>query len=252
MKKKLLHIMPVFIILTISSSFAAPVDLWFEKANTYYENKVYDSAVVYYEKILESGFRSSDVYYNLGNAYFRLNKLGLAILHFEKARKFAPTDSDIITNIRFAQLNIVDRVPEPQRSFLDTIMWRLHTLFSLNAQLWILLVCLLILSLSFALGLFASHNIRLWLTYLASICIILSTFLGISAGIKIYNAEKKEFAVVLDKTVDAKNQPDGNKILFTVHEGIQFQVRKTVDNWSFVSLPNGVSGWVESSSLGKI
>ena len=212
MKKKLLRIIPVFIILIMSNSLSAPVDLWFEKANTYYENKTYDSAVTYYEKILESGFRSSDVYYNLGNAYFRLNKLGPAILHFEKARKLAPTDSDIITNTRFAQLNIVDRVPERQRSFLDTIMWRLHMLFSLNAQLWLLLACLMILSLSFAFGLFASHNIRLWLTYLASICIIFSTFLGVSVGIKIYDAEKKEFAVVLDKTVDAKNQPDGKKI----------------------------------------
>lgn len=252
MKKKLLQIIPILITLIVSDNFAAPVDLWFEKANTYYENKAYDSAVVYYEKILESGFRGSDVYYNLGNAYFRLNKLGLAILHYEKARKLAPIDTDIITNIRFAQLNIVDRVPESQRSFLDTILWRLHILFSLNTQLWILFVCLMILSLSIAFGLFASHNVRLWLIYLASICIIFSTSLGISIGIKIYNAEKKEFAIVLDKTVDAKNQPEGNKVLFTVHEGIKFQLRKTVDEWSFVSLPNGVSGWVESSSLGRI
>ena len=252
MKKKLLQIIPILITLILSDNFATPVDLWFEKANTYYENKAYDSAVVYYEKILESGFRGSDVYYNLGNAYFRLNKLGLAILHYEKARKLAPIDTDIITNIRFAQLNIVDRVPESQRSFLDTILWRLHTMFSLNKQTWVLFVCLMILSLSIAFGLFASHNVRLWLIYLASICIIFSTALGISIGIKIYNAEKKEFAIVLDKTVDAKNQPEGNKVLFTVHEGIKFQVRKTVDEWSFVSLPNGVSGWVESSSLGKI
>lgn len=252
MKKKLLQIIPILITLIVSNNFAAPVDLWFEKANTYYENKAYDSAVVYYEKILESGFRGSDVYYNLGNAYFRINKLGLAILHYEKARKLAPTDTDIITNIRFAQLNIVNRVPESQRSFLDTILWRLHTMFSLNKQIWVLFVCLMILSLSIAFGLFTSHNVRLWLIYLASICIIFSTALGISIGIKIYNAEKKEFAIVLDKTVDAKNQPEGNKVLFTVHEGIKFQLRKTVDEWSFVSLPNGVSGWVESTYLGKI
>ena len=121
---------------------------------------------MYYEKILESGFRSSEVFYNLGNAYFRRHKLGLAILHYEKARKLAPTDPDIIANIRFARQNIVDRAPEPERSFLETILWRLHILFSLNTQLWMLFASFMLLSLCFALGLFASHNVRLWLIYL--------------------------------------------------------------------------------------
>ena len=252
MKKKLLHVIPVLLSLIVFMDFAAPVDLWFEKANTFYEQKLYDSAVVYYEKVLETGLLNSDVYYNLGNAYFRSKNLGLALLHFEKARKLSPTDPDILSNIRFAQLNIADRVPESERSFFETILWRVHILFSLNTQLWILFVCLMILCLSIAFGLFASHDVRLWLIYLASICTIFSTSLFISIGIKIYSAEKKEFAIVLDKTVDAKNQPEGNKVLFTVHEGIKFQIRKTVDEWSFVSLSNGVSGWVESSSLGKI
>ncbi len=74
----------------------------------------------------------------------------------------------------------------------------------------------------------------------------------ISIGKKIYDAEKKKFVIVLEKTVDAKNQPDGSKVLFSAHEGTKFQIRKTKDSWSFVSLPNGVSGWVENSSLGHI
>ncbi len=248
----LIHTGIVLISLLASSNFATPVDRWFAKANSFYEKSNYDSAVIYYEKILEAGIKNSDVYYNLGNAYFRENKLGLAILYYEKARKLNPTDPDILANIRFTQLNIIDRIPEPQRSFFGNILWRLHIKFSLNTQIWMILGFLLFLSIAFALGLFASHNIRLWLIYTSSLSIIISCLLGFSIGVKIYSAEKKQFAVVLEETVDAKNQPDGNKVLFTVHEGIKFQIRKSVDNWSLVSLPNGVSGWVESSSLGGI
>ena len=118
--------------------------------------------------------------------------------------------------------------------------------------MWILLVLLFYISLSFTIGLFTSHNIRLWLIYTASLCVIISGMFCFSIGKKIYDAEKMKLAVVIEKSVDAKNQPDGSKILFTVHEGTKIQIRKTKGNWCFVSLPNGVSGWVESSSLGHI
>ncbi len=251
MKTRLLSILYITGCLIVITP-AAPIDHWLETANTFYEKEHYDSAVVYYEKIVETGIQNSDVYYNLGNTYFRLHKLGFALLNFEKAGRLSPTDPDVHANIRFARLNIIDRVPEPQRSFFETVLWRLHIQFSLQSQIWILFGCLLFLSLSFAFGLFTSHNIRLWLIYSGSICVIIAASLSLSIGMKIYTAEEKQFAVVLEKSIDAKNQPDGNKILFTVHEGTKFHIKKSVDNWSFVSLPNGVSGWVESTALGKI
>ncbi len=252
MKQQLLQVICILITLLPAGNFAAPMDQWFERANTFYEKQMYDSALSYYNKIVESGINNCNVYYNIGNVYFRQNKLGLAILNFEKAYKQNPKDADISANLRFAQLNIVDRIPMPARSFFNHLSWRLHTLFSLNSQLWILFFCLLFLSLSFAFGLFVSHNVRLWLIYIASLCILIGGLLSISVSIKIYDAEKKQFAIVLEKTVDAKNQPDGNKVLFTVHEGTKFQIKKSFDNWCFVSLPNGVSGWVENDTLGKI
>jgi len=231
---------------------SAPIDHWFEKANSFYEAQQYDSAALYYEKIIGAGVNNADVFYNLGNTFFRLNKLGLSILNYEKALKLSPHDPDILANKRFAQRAIVDRVPEPDRTFINTILWRIHTLFSLNLQLIILFCTLLLLSVSFSFALFSSHNTRLWLIYLASISLLFSVIFATSAGVKIYEAEKKKFSIVLEKSVDVKNQPDGNKVLFTVHEGVKFQVQKTVEEWSFVRLPNGYTGWVESSALGGI
>ena len=231
---------------------ATPFEDWFIQANMFYENQEFDSAAGYYEKIIAGGLQNSTIYYNLANSYFRLNKLGLAILNYEKARKLSPNDQDIIANLRFTQLNIIDRLPEPKRTFFENFLWYLHNMFSLTLQMWILFFLLLVMSVSFAFALFASHNARLWLIYTISLCFIVSILFGSSTGLKIYNAEKKKFAIVLEKSADAKNAPNGDKILFTVHEGTKFQIRKTVDNWSIVNLPNGVSGWVENDLLGHI
>lgn len=233
-------------------AFAAPVDYWFERANAFYEQQNYDSAEVYYKKILSSGTNNSDVCFNLGNTYFRLKKIGLAMLFFEKALRLSPNDPDIIANIKYAQSSIVDRIPLPERSFIEAVLFRLHHLFSLTTQLWEIFVVILILGIFFSLGLFVSSNVRLWLIYLSSILIIVLAGLGISAGIKIYAHEKMPYAIVLASSVEAKNQPNGNKVLFTVHEGTKFRIRKQLGEWSLVSLPTGVSGWVLSSSLGNI
>jgi len=233
-------------------SVAAPLNAWFEKANHLYEQQDYDSAAVYYHKIVDAGVHNSAVFYNLGNSYYRQHEIGRAILFYEKARTLAPLDEDIINNIKFANLNIVDRVPEPDRSLVDSFFRRLHRLLPLSTQLWLLLGLLTFLSLLFAFGLFASRNLRLWLIYLSSIIIIAVAGIGISAGFKIYAREQLSYAVVLQQSVKAKNEPRGDKILFTAHEGTKFRVRRTMDNWALVSLPNGVSGWVKRTALGRI
>jgi hypothetical protein len=181
-----------------------------------------------------------------------LNEIGLAILYYGKAAKLSPTDPDITANMRFVEKNIVDRVPKPERSFVDAVLWRLHNILSLNTQLWLLFGLLTALSIMFSAGLFVSHNMRLWLIYAGSLCAALCIIVSISAGIKIYTAEKTPVAVALEKTVDALNQPDGNKVLFTIHEGTSFTIRQRKDEWRLISLSNGVSGWVKASEIGEI
>jgi tetratricopeptide (TPR) repeat protein len=231
---------------------AAPVAYWFDKAAAHYEQQAYDSAAQYYEKILSSGLQNSAVYYNLGNCDFRLKKIGAAILNYEKANALSPNDPDIIANIRFANTAIIDRIPAPQQTFLGAVLERAHTLIPLKAQLWIMFILLLALGILFSLGLFAAPNARLWIMYVSALLFLIAGGLGISAGVKIYNSEQVSYAIVLSPSLDAKNQPSGNKVLFTVHEGTKFRVRKTIGDWSLVSLPTGASGWVLSSSLGRI
>jgi tetratricopeptide (TPR) repeat protein len=230
----------------------APVNYWFDRANALYEQQSYDSATQYYEKILASGTTSSAVYFNLGNSYFRMKQVGLALLNYEKARQLSPDDPDILANITFANSAIIDRLPAPDQSFVGAIMFRLHTLLPLQTQLWVIFALLLCLSVLFAAFLYVSQNARLWIIYGSTILFCVTVSLSVSAGIKIYNREQVAYAIVLSPSLDAKNQPNGNKVLFTVHEGTKFRIRKTLNDWALISLPSGVSGWVSTSSLGRI
>jgi len=232
--------------------YGVPADYWFEKANTFYEQQNYDSAQIYYEKIAAADITNGAVYYNLGNTYFRQKKIGLALLYFEKAHNLLPNDQDIRANIRFTQSAIVDRIAEPQQSFIETVFRYVHNVLPLQTQLWALFVLLLALSILFAAGLYASAGLRLWIIYISSILLILTAYCGLSAGIKIYTNAKVSYGIVLSVSVDAKNQPNGSKVLFTVHEGTKFRIRKQLGDWFLVSLPTGVSGWVPTTSLGVI
>lgn len=253
MKRTAIALSSLFVLLILPSGLAAaPVNYWFDRANALYEQQAYDSAAQYYEKIIESGTTNSSVYFNLGNAYFRLKKVGMALLNYEKARQLSPDDPDILANIKFANSAIIDRLPEQEHSFVGAIMARLHTLLPLRTQLWLLFALLLCISVLFAAFLYVSQNARLWILYGSTIFACLTAALGISAGIKIYNKERVVYAIVLTPALDAKNQPNGNKVLFTAHEGTKFRIRKALNDWVLVSLPTGVSGWVQASSIGKI
>lgn len=235
-----------------AATSAAPVQEWMARGNAFYEEGRFDSAATYYRKVVESGMRHSAVYYNLGNACFRLGDPGLAILWYERAHALAPNDPDITANLKFARVQLTDRIPEPERTFLETVLRGFHTLLPLHTQLWILLGLFAVLSALFSAALFASHNLRLWLIYLLSLGGLLCLVLGFSTGYKIYRNEHVSYAIVLEDRVDAVSEPKGTKVLFSVHEGTKFRIHRKIDSWALVSLPNGVSGWVKRETMEEI
>ena len=82
----------------------------FEKANQLYLNGEYSAAREEYQKIINSGFESMELYYNLGNTFYKLGQIPSAILYFEKALILNPKDLDIQFNIDLANRLVVDKI----------------------------------------------------------------------------------------------------------------------------------------------
>ncbi len=234
---------------------AVGYDELFRKANAFYEANNHDSALAYYAKIVDAGVKNDAVYYNMGNCYYRLLKPGMARLYYEKAAALAPNDPDIEANINFITSIIVDRQvgnEARESDFLTSVLYGIHTLLPLNIQLTVVCGLLFALAIVASVMLMKRGLARLWLAYGAALCALLIIVIGTSVGYKIYALESKQYAIILSASIDAKNQPSGNQTLFTAHEGTKLQIRKTVGEWSLVSLPNGASGWVTTNALGKI
>jgi len=245
MKIEKLEVKSVFLLLfcLISVSFA---DL-FSEANKLYEEKDYDSAIVLYLKILETE-KNSAVLYNIANSAYRKGDIGAAILYLERAKLLAPDDKDIAANLDFLRKQTIDKFEIPEESFAEQVFNRFQNLLTLEMQIIIIIVLSFLITLLLGFTLFSPKH-RTAKIYIIMILALISIILGISAGIKYQTQKNNIRAVIMNEQINAVNEPKGNKTIFTAHEGTILNIIKTENNWYFVSLPNGASGWVQKQYL---
>ena len=225
----------------------------FDRGNAAYERGAYEEAAVAYGTVLRYGIRDSRVEYNLGNAYFKMGRLGQSILHYERAHRLAPTDPDIRGNLELARSRCFDRV-EPEEvallvRWLRAVQDRLgpdrHALVFLGL-VWIVA----------SLATWASARPGGWnagVGWALAPLLLATTLVGVSWYTTYDRLEGKRLAVVLVSAVEVLAGPgENNASLFTVHEGLTLQLRAERPEWVQVSLPNGLHGWVPTSSVGLL
>jgi tetratricopeptide (TPR) repeat protein len=223
----------------------------FNKANSYYQEAVYDSALVLYKQIEEKGLESAQLYYNIGNTYFKLNKLPFAILYYEKAKKLNANDDDLTHNLDLANSLIVDKIePVPQLFFWLWWKW-FYDLFS--ADRWALLsIVLLFFTLAMAYLFLASDRIGLRKTgFFSGLAGLLFTILAFGlASQKYYYTQRANEAIVFAPTITAKSSPSANSVdLFVIHEGTKVLLLDETSGWTKIRLANGSIGWLPAESL---
>ena len=90
----------------------------FAQATQNYKSEQYNKAIEKWNTILDNGQHSAALYYNIANAYYKLNQIGPSIYYYEKALALAPNDTQIKTNLTFAQNAKIDAiVPLPKTFF---------------------------------------------------------------------------------------------------------------------------------------
>jgi len=256
--KSLTYAVKIFaIILFVSIASRAQnayVDSLLKAGNRAFQSKNFEKAVDNYEKILDEGYESSELYYNLGNAYYKLGALGKAILNYERALKLDPGNEDARYNLQIANAHISDKINPVPKFFLTE--WKEDLLEFFEPQTLAVIVSVL-----FALVLFFFYLFKFGKTVAArkngfafgfASIVLLILFAFLFYG-KINQLETEKYGVILAKEVSVRVSPDENaKTAFIIHEGLKIRLEDKVGEWINITLPDGKKGWAKSSVLEMI
>ena len=228
-------------------------DQEFAKANFYYNESRYDTALVIYEGSLEDGYVSAPLLYNIGNTYFKMRNYPMAILNYEKALKLEPNNEEIKQNLAIANALITDKI-EPMPVFFLTRWWK-NTGNLLSANGWakvsleLLGVLLVLLFLYFTTR---TRGIRKT-TFFASIIVILLFICSL-----IFASQKRSYinehneAIVMVSTITVKSAPSSSGVdLFVLHEGTKVEIIDNTDSWDKIKIADGSVGWMPATSTIK-
>ncbi len=222
----------------------------FMKANFYYNESKYDTALVIYEGILKDGFVSAPLLYNIGNTYFKMRNYPMAILNYEKALKLDPTDEDIRQNLVIANALVTDKI-EPLPVFFVTKWWRnLGNMLTANSWATVTLVILGIFLLLLYLYLTARTSGGKKATFfLGIIMILLLICSGIIAFQKYQYLNERNEAIIMKPTITVKSSPSSTGVdLFVLHEGTKVTILDKDGDWDKIKIADGSVGWLPSSS----
>ena len=111
----------IIIFFNLTIVFSQNINELFDNGNEFYSQNNYKEAISNYEKILENGYFSEDLYLNLGNAYFYESNFGKARWSYEMGLKLNPINSDLKNNNNVNKAYIDGYIELPKNNLIDII-----------------------------------------------------------------------------------------------------------------------------------
>lgn len=225
-----------------------------KQAEKAYDTKKYKEAIEAYEKLVDQGFKSYELYFNLGNAYYRDKQLGKAIFNYERARKLNPNDEDVRINLGIATAKTIDKIDAKENFFISAV--KSNLLSSFDTKGWATLNIVGIIFLCAFIFLFISTSSLLVkrLSFVLALLLLVGSiatyFLGYSALKSKYD---NKFAIVTAREARIMNEPTTSATSkFSLHEGTKIRIVENNGDWVLIKLDNGNEGWVKLQEVGII
>jgi tetratricopeptide (TPR) repeat protein len=222
----------------------------FAKGNALYERRDYEKALEEYNKIIDQGIASGPIYYNMANSYFKLGKIGYAILYYKKALRLSPADSELKSNLGYAQSLTEDSGLQAQAA--NKFVWVVKIPFkefTLNgvgrilAALYLVIVALLV-------GGIVNHTFKRRATLIFYPLLILFILALAGFSVRYYEEEALTRGVVVAKESECKYEPiDKSTTYFTLKNGQEVQILKSRNGWSRIKRLDGKLGWIRSDTV---
>lgn len=240
-------------LLIFALGFSQNEDL-FEKGNSAYQEGNYESAIQQYEKILDNGEASAEVYYNLGNAHYKLNHIAPSIYYFEKALQLDPADEDIKNNIAFARNMAIDDIETVEDRGLSQSLNGLIATFSAGSWAGIAIFFSILFVALFLLYYYTPKplfkRIFLGVAVISVILCVASIIFGYQQQSFI---QDNKYAIIFSEEADVRDEPNlRGESSFQLHEGTKAKILENFQEWTRIELANGAQGWTDSSNLKRL
>lgn len=230
------------------------VEKLFLKGNESFQNRDYEEAAAYYERILELGYEGVPLFYNLGNTYYRLARIGMAILNYERALRLSPGDEDISYNLAIAYSRTIDQLQVVPRLFILDWIENLLAMFSIEG--WTIFSYLLFLLTLFAFSVYFFSKkilIQKWGLFSSLAAGLFFLFTAVILFVNVSRDSSSQFAIMIENRSEVKLSPERESgDAFIIHEGIKVKIEDELDEWKRIRLSDGKSGWILKNKLIKI
>lgn len=223
----------------------------FAKADAYYNDSKYDSALIVYNRIIDEGYFSAQLYYNIGNTYFKMRNVSMSIYYYERALKYEPCNQDIINNLSIANALITDKI-EPLPEFFMAKWWRnVGNMFSADG--WAICSIIVFAILMTALFLYLTARtkaLKKSMFFTALLAIVLCVISVIFAVNKSRYMKSNNEAIIMKPTITVKSSPSSSGVdLFVLHEGTKVEIEESEGSWDKIRLADGSVGWLPEDTM---
>jgi len=246
----------LFLLVICCSNFccwaADGMSVW-QRGNSFYKAKQYDSAATCYEVLAKQRVKNPELYFDLGNTYYKQNNVPKAVVNYERAIWLDPGFKQARENLLLTQTRINNRISEVGEIFF--IEWWSWLTAANKSNLWA--VVSLIIFIAIIAILFVNRSVRATRGAFipGQIPVLLGLFwifTTIFAYVATNHASDSELAVVMENDSPMMNVSLQGKPLAMIPGGTTVQVKSIKGDWMEIRLPDGRSGWVQTVNLEKV
>ena len=212
--------------------------------------KLYEQAILGYEKIVEQGgIKNAGLYYNLGNAYLLKNNIAKAILNYRRAQMLDSSNPDIYKNLNFARSRRIDNISVSVEKKVMERLFFWHYDFSMNTKFVIGGIFFAIFCIWLTLKLWLAK----WPTSPAVCVISILIALSIAASVLIeYHGQitNRSGVITAQKVIARQGDGDNYPQSFDepLHTGLEFDLLEHRGGWMHIKIANGHDTWIPERS----
>tara|TARA_Y100000996_G_scaffold315640_1_gene251860 strand:+ start:405 stop:1145 length:741 start_codon:yes stop_codon:yes gene_type:complete len=237
----------IIIFFNLTIVLSQNIDELFEDGNKFYSQNNYKKAISNYEKVLDSGYFSEDLFLNLGNAYFHESNFGQARWSYEMGLKLNPINTDLKNNNNVNKVYIDGFIELPKNNLIDLINIFFQS-FSLNQFLLINSLLVLLSAISFFMMKVFQMKLHIRIFYFMTIIMFISVLVTFTKNIWDQN---NIFGIIIDEEVIVYSAPFLNQAIeqSVFYRGNKVKIHQKTDLWIEVSTFDGRKGWIRAQDV---